>query len=68
MVFEQCIHLSVEQLMPVMQWGVAENHVGADFKLSAKQVLESETVGKDNLLQGIGSLLNVVWLTIFWLW
>ncbi|MGN8345294.1 pyocin S6 family toxin immunity protein [Pseudomonas sp. SMV71] len=46
LVFEQCIQLPMEQLMSVMQWKNVDSHVGADFKLSAKQVLEIERLGR----------------------
>ncbi|NUT84283.1 hypothetical protein THH46_01575 [Pseudomonas sp. NA13] len=42
LVFEQSISLSVEDLKPVMQWAGSNDHIGADFRLSAKQVLEIE--------------------------
>ncbi|SDB26564.1 hypothetical protein SAMN03159382_02235 [Pseudomonas sp. NFACC23-1] len=42
LVFEQSISLSVADLKPVMQWLDGNDHIGADFRLSTKQVLEIE--------------------------
>ncbi|MBV4554722.1 hypothetical protein HU742_026570 [Pseudomonas sp. SWRI102] len=42
LVFEQSINLSVEDLVPVMDWTNNIDHIGADFRLSTKQILEIE--------------------------
>ncbi|WP_060613177.1 hypothetical protein [Pseudomonas brassicacearum] len=53
LVFEQSISLSVEDLKPVMQWAGSNDHIGADFRLSAKQVLEIERLASLVLPQGL---------------
>jgi hypothetical protein len=40
--FERSISLSVLDLKPLMQWQDSNDHIGADFRLSATQVLELE--------------------------
>ncbi|WP_434602506.1 hypothetical protein J3P91_01295 [Pseudomonas sp. Z4-7] len=40
LVIEQSISLSVEDLAPVMEWKSNIDHIGANFRLSAKQILE----------------------------
>lgn len=39
-VIEQSVSLSVEDLAPVMEWKSNIDYIGADFRLSAKQILE----------------------------
>ncbi|MFL7963612.1 hypothetical protein ACEI36_15400 [Pseudomonas kielensis] len=40
LVFEQSINLSAEDLRPVMHWTDNTDHIGADFRLSTKQIIE----------------------------
>ena len=42
LVFEQAISLSVEDLIPVMQWTNSNDCVGVDFRLTTAQALEIE--------------------------
>ncbi|WP_214510982.1 hypothetical protein [Pseudomonas brassicacearum] len=42
LVFEQSINLSVEDLVPVIGWTNNIDHIGSDFRLSTKQILEIE--------------------------
>ncbi|WP_434696188.1 hypothetical protein J3P89_26690 [Pseudomonas sp. Z1-14] len=42
LVIEQSISLSVEDLAPVMEWKSNIDHIGADFRLSTKQIIEIE--------------------------
>lgn len=40
--FEQSINLSVEDLMPLMHWTDSTEYIGADFRLSKKQIIDIE--------------------------
>lgn len=42
LVIEQSISLSVEDLASVMEWKSNIDHIGADFRLSTKQIIEIE--------------------------
>jgi len=42
LVFEQSLSLAAEELKAVMGWTSDEDHVGAEFRLSATQALEIE--------------------------
>lgn len=42
MVFEQNINLSVDDLMPVMHWTSNIDPIGADYRLSKRQIIEIE--------------------------
>jgi hypothetical protein len=53
LVFEQLVSLSVEDLKPVMQWVLNDDHIGVDFRLSMKQVLEIERLASLVLPQGL---------------
>ncbi|WP_260962765.1 DUF7683 domain-containing protein [Pseudomonas citri] len=53
LVFEQDISLSVEDLKPVMRWMNNQDHIGADFKLSAAQVREIEQLASVVFPEGL---------------
>ncbi|OOG81608.1 hypothetical protein B0E42_24465 [Pseudomonas sp. A25(2017)] len=53
LVFEQLVSLSVEDLKPVMQWVFNDDHIGVDFRLSMKQVLEIERLASLVFPQGL---------------
>ncbi|MCD9118281.1 hypothetical protein SAMN04488697_10291 [Pseudomonas sp. 43mfcvi1.1] len=53
LVFEESIGLSVEDLKTVMQWVGSNDHIGADFRLSAAQVLEIERLASLVFPQGL---------------
>ncbi|WP_434654128.1 hypothetical protein J3P96_26285 [Pseudomonas sp. R3-56] len=42
LVFEQSIDLSVDDLASVMEWANSIDYLGADFRLSTKQIIEIE--------------------------
>lgn len=42
LVFEQNIGLSVAELKTILRWASEDEHIGADFRLSATQVLAIE--------------------------
>ena len=52
-VFKQSINLSVEDLKPVMRWMSNQDHIGADFKLSAEQVHEIEQLASVVFPEGL---------------
>lgn len=53
LVFEQLVSLSVEDLKPVMQWVLNDDHIGVDFRLSMEQVLENERLASLVLPRGL---------------
>lgn len=53
LVIEQSVSLSVEDLAPVMEWKSNIDHIGADFRLSAKQILEIERLASRALREDL---------------
>ncbi|MFJ3369008.1 pyocin S6 family toxin immunity protein [Pseudomonas sp. NPDC086251] len=53
LVFEQNIGLSVEDLMPVMQWTSSNDCIGVDFQLTATQALEIERLASVAFPKGL---------------
>lgn len=53
LVIEQSVSLSVEDLAPVMEWKSNIDHIGADFRLSAKQILEIQRLASRALREDL---------------
>ncbi|MCP1442233.1 hypothetical protein J3D54_001365 [Pseudomonas sp. GGS8] len=53
LVFEQSISLSVEDLIPIMQWTSSNECIGVDFRLTTTQALEIERLASLAFPQGL---------------
>ena len=53
LVFEQSISLSVEDLIPLMQWTSSNDCVGVDFRLTKTQALEIERLASVVFPEGL---------------